>query len=49
MSEIKENKTKLSFEFFENENKDSDVILILHGWQGASSSWTQVGKKLSEN
>ena len=45
---IKENKTNLSYEFFENENKDSDVILILHGWQGASSSWTEVGKKLSE-
>jgi esterase/lipase len=46
---LKENKTKLSYEFFENENKTSDVILILHGWQGASSSWTQVGKILSEN
>ncbi len=49
MTKIKENKTELSYEFFENENKDSDVILILHGWQGASSSWVEVGKKLSEN
>ncbi len=49
MNKIKENKIKLSYEFFENENIDSDVILILHGWQGASSSWTQLGKMLSEN
>jgi len=46
--DIKENKTELSYEFFENENIDSDVILILHWWQGASSSWTKVGKILSE-
>ena len=49
MTKIKENKKDLSYEFFENENKDSDVILILHGWQGASSSWSEVGKILSEN
>ncbi len=49
MQEIKVNNTNLSYEFFENQNKNSDIILILHGWQGASSSWTKVGKLLSEN
>jgi pimeloyl-ACP methyl ester carboxylesterase len=31
-------------EFFNN--KDSQNILILHGWQGSSDSWVEVGKKL---
>ncbi len=49
MQEIKVNNTNLSYEFFENQNKESDIILILHGWQGVSSSWTKAGKLLSEN
>ena len=49
MQKTKINKTDLSYEFFENENKNSDIILILHGWQGASSSWTETWKMLSQN
>ena len=49
MQKTKINNTDLSYEFFENENKQNDIILILHGWQGASSSWTKAGKLLSEN
>ena len=48
MEKTKINEVELSYEFFENENKNSDIILILHGWQGASSSWTEVWKLLSE-
>ena len=44
---IKINKIELSYELFESKNKDSDTILILHGWQGASSSWTEVGDLLN--
>jgi len=46
---LKINSTDISYEFFENENKDSDVILILHWWQGSSASWTETGKLLSQN
>lgn len=39
--QVKINKTKLSYELFESKNKNSDTIIILHGWQWASSSWTE--------
>lgn len=45
---IKINNTSLSYQFFEWE-KNRDIILILHGWQGSSNSWIEVGKLLNEN
>ena len=45
---IKINKRELSYELFESKNDDSDTILILHGWQGASSSWTKTGDLLNQ-
>lgn len=48
MQKVKNNNTNLSYEFFEYQNPNSDIILILHGWQGASSSWTNVWKILNE-
>ena len=47
-NKIKINKRELSYELFESKNDDSDTILILHGWQGASSSWTQVWDLLNQ-
>lgn len=46
--QIKINKIELSYELFESKNEDSDTILILHGWQGASSSWTETGDLLNQ-
>ena len=46
---VKINTPEISYEFFENENKNSDIILILHWWQGGSASWTETWKLLSEN
>jgi len=48
MNKIKINKRELSYEMFESKREDSDTILILHGWQGASSSWTEVGDLLNQ-
>jgi len=45
---LKINKRELSYEIFESKNEDSDIILILHGWQGASNSWTEVGDLLNQ-
>jgi esterase/lipase len=47
--QIKINKIELSYELFESKKEDSDIILILHGWQGASSSWTKTGDLLNRS
>jgi len=47
-NKIKINKKELSYEIFESKQDDSDTILILHGWQGASSSWTEIGDLLNQ-
>ncbi len=47
-NKIKINKMELSYEIFESKNDDSDTILILHGWQGASSSWTEAWDLLNQ-
>ncbi len=46
---LKINKRELSYEIFESKNSNSDVILILHGWQASSSSWTQVWDLLNQS
>lgn len=40
--EVKVNNTEISYELFESKNKNTDTIVILHGWRWASSSWTKV-------
>jgi len=47
--QVKINKIELSYELFESKNENSDIILILHGWQGASSSWTKTGDLLNRS
>ena len=46
---IKINKIELSYELFESKNENSDTIIILHWWQGASSSWTKTGDLLNRS
>lgn len=41
-TQLKLNKSDISYEIFESNTSNSDTILILHWWQWASSSWTQV-------
>jgi len=48
-NKIKINETSLSYEFFESDEPKNDTILILHWWQWASSSWSEVWKILGNS